>query len=52
MSVEPQFKKKLGFMLSLGLNYDLSFRIQAASYCPQSGVQETGLIFYNNAMNI
>ena len=30
----------------MGLIYDLSFRIQAASYFPQSWVQETGLIFY------
>ena len=32
--------------LSLGLIYGLSFRIQAASYFPQSWVQKTGLIFY------
>ena len=32
--------------LSLGLIYGLSFRIQAASYFPESWVQKTGLIFY------
>ena len=40
------WKIRLGSKLSLGLIYGLSFRIQAASYFPQSWVQKTGLIFY------
>ena len=39
-------KIRLGFNLSLNLIYDLSFRIKAASYFPQSWVHYTGLIFY------
>ena len=48
-------KNKNGFFLLFskleklrcsGLIYGLSFRIQAASYFPQSWVQQTGLIFY------
>ena len=38
-------KIRFGSKLSLGL-YGLSFRIQAASYFPQSWVQKTGLVFY------
>ena len=38
----PRFKK-LGAKLSLGLIYALSFRIQAASYFPQSWVLKTEL---------
>ena len=47
----PRFKKfvkiRLGSKLSLGLIYGLSFRIQDASYFPQSfELKKTGLIFY------
>ena len=35
-------KIRLESKVSLGLIYDLSFRIQAASYLPQSLVQKTG----------
>ena len=48
---ESAIKKKFGEIrvgskLSLGLIYGLSFRIQAASYFPQSWVQKPGVIFY------
>ena len=35
-----------GLKLSLDLIYDLSFRIKAASYFPQSWIKKNGLIFY------
>ena len=51
IQIQSRRFKKLGKIrlrskLSLGLIYDLSFRIQAASYFSQSWVQKTGLIFY------
>ena len=49
-TLSSRFKKfekiLLESKLSLGLIYGLSFRIQAASYFPESWVQKTGLIFY------
>ena len=48
--LSPRFKKfgktRLRSKLLLTLLYDLSFRIQAASFFSQSLVQTTGLIFY------
>ena len=45
--LSQQFKKKSGkYGSCLICRWALSFRIQAASYCPQSWVQRTGLIFY------